>query len=90
MTNGLPGPAAKRCLHALQAFFGTDEMTFYVTSSRFPGELHYFNRFSDAISELIEARIWAGLHVRTADEQAATLGQKVARHTRVHYFEPPR
>ena len=76
MTNGLPGPAAKRCLHALQAFFGTDEMTFYVTSSRFPGELHYFNRFSDAISELIEARIWAGLHVRTAD--------------RVHYFEPPR
>ncbi len=77
-------------LHALQAFFGTDEVTFYVTSSRFPGEMHYFHRFSDAIKELIEARIWAGLHFRTADEQAAMLGQKVARYTRVHYFEPPR
>jgi hypothetical protein len=75
-------------LHALQAFFGTDEMTFYVTSSRFPGEQRYFNRFSDVIDELIEARIWAGIHFRTADEQADLLGERVARYTRLHYFQP--
>jgi hypothetical protein len=75
-------------LRSLQAFFGTDEMTFYVTSSRFPREQRYFNRFSDVIDELIEARIWAGIHFRTADEQGALLGEKVARYTRWHYFQP--
>ncbi len=75
-------------LHAMQSFFGTDELTFYVTSSRFPGERRYFSRFSDVNTELIEARIWAGLHFRTADEQGAKLGQEVERYTRVHYFEP--
>ena len=75
-------------LHALQAFFGTDEMTFYVTSLQFPGEQRYFDRFSDVISELIEARIWGGLHFRTADVQAAMLGEKVARYTRLHWFQP--
>jgi hypothetical protein len=80
--------ASSSSLHALQAFFGTDEVTFYVTSSRFPSEQRYFDRFSDAISELIEARIWAGLHFRTADVQGARLGEQVARYTRLHWFQP--
>jgi hypothetical protein len=75
-------------LHALRAFFGTDKVPFYVTSSQFPGEQRHFERFSDAISELIEARIWAGLHFRNADAQAATLGQEVARYARLHWFQP--
>jgi len=73
-------------MHAFQSFFGTDEMTFYVTSSRFPGERRYFDRFSDVISQLIEARIWNGLHFRNADVQAAKLGLEVERYTHVHYF----
>jgi hypothetical protein len=77
-------------LHALQAFFGADDVPFYVTSSQFPGEQRLFERFSDAISELIEARIWAGLHFRNADVQAATLGDKVARYTQLHWFQPLR
>ena len=58
-------------LHALQAFCATDEIPFYVTSSQFPGEQRHFERFSDAINELIEARIWAGLRFRNADVQAS-------------------
>jgi hypothetical protein len=77
-------------LNALRAFFGTDTMAFYVTSSQFPGEQRYFERFSDAIRELIEARIWAGLHFRNADVQAATLGRNVARWTIRHWFQPLR
>jgi hypothetical protein len=75
-------------LHALQGFFGTDEVLFYVTSLRFPGEQRTFDRFSDAINELIEARIWAGLHFRTADVQGAELGEEIARYTRLHWFQP--
>jgi hypothetical protein len=74
--------------HALQAFFGTDEMTFYVTSVQLPGETRSFDRFSDLISEVIEARIWAGVHFRTADVQGARLGEEVARYTRLHWFQP--
>ena len=75
-------------VHALQAFLGTNDLTFYVTSSRFPGEQRYFNHLSDAIDEVTEARIWAGIHFRTADEQGALLGERVARYVQLHYFEP--
>jgi hypothetical protein len=75
-------------LHALQRFFGTDRIAFYVTSVQFPGEQRHFARFSDAINELIEARIWAGLHFRNADVQGALLGNRVARYTDLHWFQP--
>ena len=69
-------------------FFGTDEIGFDVTSSRFAGEIRPFDRFSEPLEEIIEARIWAGLHYRTADVQARKLGRKVARYMAKHYFQP--
>ena len=73
-------------MHAFQTFFGTDNESFYVTSSRFPGEQLHFDRFSDVINQLIEARIWAGIHFRNADLQAANLGREVEAWTHAHYF----
>jgi PAP2 superfamily len=75
-------------LPVLQMFFGTDKIRFGVTSSRFPGETRYFDRFSDALKEIIDARIWAGLHYRTADIQAKILGRKVVHYMATHYFQP--
>jgi hypothetical protein len=69
-------------------FFGTDKMRFGVTSSRFPGETRYFDRFSEPLREIIDARIWAGLHYRTADVQAQLLGRKVVHYMANHYFQP--
>jgi hypothetical protein len=77
---------ASATMHAFQSFFGTDEMTFYVTSSRFPGERLYFNRFSDLTNQVLEARIWGGIHFRTPDMQAANLGRQVEQYTHTHYF----
>ena len=77
---------ASATMHAFQSFFGTDEMTFYVTSSRFPGEKRYFNRFSDLINQVLEARIWAGIHFRNPDVQAANLGREVELYTHTHQF----
>jgi hypothetical protein len=74
-------------LKVLQGFFG-DSTSFDVTSARFPGELRHFDRFSDALEEIIEARIWAGLHFRTADVQAGMLGRNVANYMAAHYFQP--
>jgi len=75
-------------LNALRGFFGADQMPFYVTSSVFPGEQRPFASFSEAVDELLDARVWAGLHFRNADEQGSLIGQQVAHYVRVHYFEP--
>jgi hypothetical protein len=77
---------ASATMHAFQSFFGTDDMRFYVTSSRFPGEKLYFNRFSDVYNQVLEARIWAGIHFRNADVQAANLGREVELYTHRHQF----
>jgi hypothetical protein len=75
-------------LRVLPMFFGTDRIGFDVTSSRFPGELRHYDRFSEPLKEIIDARIWAGLHYRTADVQAQKLGRKVVHYMAKHYFQP--
>jgi len=75
-------------LTALEIFFGTDEIGFDVTSSRFPSEPRHFDRFSEPLDEIVEARIWAGLHYRTADTAAVLLGRNVAEYMARHYFQP--
>ena len=76
-----------RHLRVLQMFFG-DNVHFGVTSSRFGGETRPFDHFSPALAEIVEARIWAGLHYRTADVQAVRLGENVARYMVDNYFQP--
>jgi hypothetical protein len=71
---------------ALQEFFGTDRIAFDVFSSRFPGQPRHFERFSDLLDEIVEARIWGGIHFRTADVQGARIGGDVVRWERRHYF----
>ena len=55
-------------------------------SSRFPGEQRVFHRFSDLTNEIIEARIWAGIHFRNADVQAANQGREVVDYVHTHQF----
>jgi hypothetical protein len=97
VTPGFPDhPAGHTCIsgatvHALQAFFGTDEVSFTATSNKCspaPCPMRSFDRFSDALKEIIDARVWGGIHFRTADVQGAALGKKVARYLREHYFQP--
>jgi hypothetical protein len=85
-------PSGHLCLdgahtRVLQLFFG-DEVPFRVPSVQFPGETRGFPRFSDALAEITEARIWAGLHYRTADLQARQLGRNVADYAAENYFQP--
>jgi hypothetical protein len=47
-----------------------------------------FGSFSQALAEITEARIWAGLHYRAADVQAEALGRNVADYMAANYFQP--
>jgi hypothetical protein len=81
-------------LTTLADFFGTDKMAFTVVSGRsldgVPIPARSFERFSDALDEIIEARIWGGIHFRTADVEGTVIGKKVAHWMRHHYFQPAR
>ena len=77
---------ASASMYALAAFFGTDELPFFATSSRFPGEQRAFTRFSDVTNEVLEARIYAGIHFRNPDVQSADLGSEVERYIHTHWF----
>jgi hypothetical protein len=75
-------------LSVLQDVFGTGTVPFSVTSSRFPNDPRSYDSFAQPLSEITEARIWAGLHFRTADVQARTLGENVTAYMLEHYFQP--
>ncbi len=69
-----------------QSFFGTDEIGWSDTTNG--GFTRSFTTFSQAIDELVEARIWSGIHFRTADVQGAKIGKDVARYAAKRYFRP--
>lgn len=46
-----------------------------------------FRSFSQALTELIEARIWAGLHFRAANVQAEGLGRNVVAYMVANHFQ---
>jgi hypothetical protein len=95
VTPGFPDhPSGHTCVsgaivHALQTFFGTDRVAFAATSNKClaaPCPPRSFVRFSDALKEIIDARVWGGIHFRTADVQGAVLGRKVVHYMKKHYF----
>jgi hypothetical protein len=97
VTPGFPDhPSGHSCIsggyvYALQAFFGTDRIAFTAQSSKCspaPCPSRSFDRFSDALKEIIDARVWGGIHFRTADVQGAVLGKKIAHYLQEHYFRP--
>ena len=73
---------------SLPEFFGTDKIAFDLHSGRFPGQPRHFERFSLALKEVVEARIWGGIHFRTADVQGAVMGKKVGFWLQKHYLNP--
>jgi hypothetical protein len=82
------GCVSSATIHSMQEFFGTDKIAFDMVSSRFPTQPRHFARFSAALKEVINARVWGGIHFRTADVQGAVIGKKVAHWERKHFFQP--
>jgi hypothetical protein len=74
----------------LRLLFGDAPASFHITST-FPSPggpaERSFDTFSQPLAELIEARIWAGLHYRSADVAGQVLGGNVARYAIANYFQ---
>jgi hypothetical protein len=86
------GCASGAVLQTLTDFFGRDKVAFTVVSGRTlngtPIPPRRFQSFSQARQEIIDARVWGGIHFRTADRQGAWLGRQLARYIRKNSFLP--
>ena len=51
-------------------------------------DVRMFDTFTQPLAELIEARIWAGLHYRSADVAGQALGRNVANYGAANHFQP--
>jgi hypothetical protein len=71
---------------ALRQFFGRDNIPFSAYSAD-SGTVRNFDSFSGALAEVVEARIWGGVHYRSADEQGVKVGTGVAKYVLSHEFQ---
>ena len=56
------------------------------TSPTNPGFVRDWTTFSEGVREVIDARVYSGIHFRSSDERGARLGQHVARFAATHAF----
>lgn len=88
-------PAAHGCfsgsiVEVLTSFFGTDQVHFNMTSAA-PGLLQpvrSYDRFSQALTDILNARIYGGMHYRNSTVVGAGLGRRVAHQAVEHFFLP--
>lgn len=73
---------------SLAEFYGTDEISFDVTSDEMPTLVRSFDRFSDAMKENGRSRVYLGIHWDFDDFVARDLGGEVASFTASNYFRP--
>ena len=78
---GLSGSICK----TLQQFFGTDKLEW--SDTNVAGRTRSYSRVSDAVEEIVDLRVWSGLHFRKADEDAERIGRRIAKYRATHYFE---
>ena len=74
----------------LSLFFNRDRMTFEVTSLAPLAiqKTRVYNRFSEAADDVVDARIYLGIHFRFADTAARKQGQRVAEWAFNHFLLP--
>jgi hypothetical protein len=68
----------------MQDFYGRDRATFTGTTPG--GVTRQFTSFSQVRDDIVDARVWSGLHFRFGDTQAAKIGRKVAHWGNRHAF----
>ena len=84
-------PSAHSCVTpagglVLARFLGTPEIDFTIPSLAGLGDRH-FARAKDLEYEVGNARIWGGIHYRSAIEDGVEIGKKTAHHVLAHHFQ---
>jgi hypothetical protein len=88
-TSGANGVSAAMT-RTMQNFFGTDWVTFEVSSLAplAQQKTRVYRRFSDASQDVVDARIYLGIHFRFADTASRDQGRDVADWAFDHFLLP--
>lgn len=82
--------SAQAAAGVLQASFGDAIPAVKLTSSTAPGVTRSFAKLSDYVAEVVNARVYDGVHYRTSGEVGADMGRKIAELTVQNYLLPLR
>jgi hypothetical protein len=66
---------------------GNGMLNLTITSAA-AGETRTYATSAQIAQEAVDARVWSGIHFRTADEASIAIGSAVANYTLDHYFQP--
>jgi hypothetical protein len=76
-------------MNAAKLYFGTNRMDFtLVRSPSVPNVTRTYQHFTAVVGDTIDARVWQGIHFRSADEQGAQIGKHVANWVNANFFQP--
>jgi hypothetical protein len=81
-------------MYTAKSFFNGNRMDFDLTATVTVGVpqptmmTRHYTHFTDVPRDTIEARIWQGIHVRTADEAGVRIGRNVAHWVEQNYLRP--
>ena len=74
-------------MHTLAGLIG-DEQTFTLAAPGYPNFTWTFNRFSDAVAQVKEARIWAGIHFRNSCDVGEQQGIALSNYILANFMRP--
>jgi hypothetical protein len=61
-----------------------------VTSQTVPGVTHRWTNLRSLVTEVSEARIWAGFHYRSSTEVGIDMGRRLGEYTIANFMQPIR
>lgn len=73
---------------ALAGVLGTQQIDADLVSTAVPGTVRHFGTEQALNQDVVDARVWLGIHFRTADVKGLAMGQQVADYALDHYFQP--
>ena len=85
-TSGANG-VTSATMQILRSFFGTNKFVFSVSSVPVSKSRVYI-RFSDVQDDVVDARVWQGIHFRFADEMGRKQGERVALWVFENFLKP--
>jgi len=74
--------------HGLENLFQTRHLQLTLTSAAAPGVQRYYDRGNALVQDVVDARVWLGIHFRTADTAAKEIGRQLTAWTLDRYFQP--
>jgi hypothetical protein len=73
---------------ALEELFGRRHLDLNLISTAVPGATRHYDSGRALRADVVNARVWLGIHFRFADVAARNLGVRLADWTLDHYFQP--